>query len=259
MNRRWKEMKWDNARNFEVVEQLGSDIELRGGRRIHLYDDQRRGQNRRVQVLLDAALDGGVRFVRAVALDLDGHAVGEELAVETGSRHGIVERPANEILDLVVPRALRCHADRLAVDKLIAARLSLGPLQELRDRHPDFWVDGHGDRLAEVRCDAKLTGAWHVGAARQLTCLPLVSSQSCRRSADMAKKPDIVSDPQILMGKPVIAGTRITVELVLTRLAEGRSIADIVAEYPHLTARQVAAAIDFAKVTVAQATPEAAE
>ena len=34
-----------------------------------------------------------------------------------------------------------------------------------------------------------------------------------------------------MMGKPVIEGTRITVELILTRLAEGRSVDDIVAEY----------------------------
>jgi uncharacterized protein (DUF433 family) len=48
-------------------------------------------------------------------------------------------------------------------------------------------------------------------------------------------------------GKPVIEGTRITVELILTRLAEGRSVADIVEEYPHLTAAQVTAAIDYAR------------
>ena len=60
------------------------------------------------------------------------------------------------------------------------------------------------------------------------------------------------------MGKPVIEGTRMTVELILTRLAEGRSIADIVREYPHLSAEQVAAAIEFARSKVANPA-EAAE
>ena len=61
-----------------------------------------------------------------------------------------------------------------------------------------------------------------------------------------------------MMGKPVIAGTRITVELILTRLGEGRSIADIVSEYPHITTDQIAAAIDYAKSKVASSA-EAAE
>jgi uncharacterized protein (DUF433 family) len=66
----------------------------------------------------------------------------------------------------------------------------------------------------------------------------------------MIDTPRIATDPRIMMGKPVIAGTRITVELVLTRLAEGRSIADIVREYPHLTADQVTAAIEYARSKV---------
>jgi uncharacterized protein (DUF433 family) len=59
----------------------------------------------------------------------------------------------------------------------------------------------------------------------------------------MAKAPRIIADPRIMMGKPVIEGTRITVELILTRLAEGRSVDDILIEYPHLTRAQVTAAI----------------
>jgi len=60
------------------------------------------------------------------------------------------------------------------------------------------------------------------------------------------------------MGKPVIEGTRITVELILTRLSEGRSVADILTEYPHLTQVQVTAAIDYARALVSQPA-EAAE
>jgi uncharacterized protein (DUF433 family) len=77
------------------------------------------------------------------------------------------------------------------------------------------------------------------------------------KSGTMAKSARIVTDPKVMMGKPVIEGTRITVELVLTRLAEGRSVADILIEYPHLTEAQVTAAIDYARALVAH--PLAAE
>jgi uncharacterized protein (DUF433 family) len=60
------------------------------------------------------------------------------------------------------------------------------------------------------------------------------------------------------MGKPVIEGTRITVELILTRLAEGRSVDDIVTEYPHLSREQVTAAIEYARDLLAHPA-EAAE
>jgi uncharacterized protein (DUF433 family) len=56
----------------------------------------------------------------------------------------------------------------------------------------------------------------------------------------------VVSDPSIMMGKAVIAGTRITVELILERLAAGESIADIVASHPRLTEDAVRAALAFA-------------
>src|SRR4051794_24605613 len=60
----------------------------------------------------------------------------------------------------------------------------------------------------------------------------------------------IVSDPKIMMGKPVIAGTRITVELVLEKLAAGQNIDDIVDAHPRLTREAVLAAVDYAKQTL---------
>jgi uncharacterized protein (DUF433 family) len=56
----------------------------------------------------------------------------------------------------------------------------------------------------------------------------------------------IVSDPKILFGKPVIAGTRISVELILEELGSGMSLDDILRSYPHLTKDQLLAAISFA-------------
>ena len=48
-----------------------------------------------------------------------------------------------------------------------------------------------------------------------------------------------------MLGKPVIKGTRITVELILRKLAEGATPADIVTMYPHLEEADVLAALQY--------------
>jgi uncharacterized protein (DUF433 family) len=56
----------------------------------------------------------------------------------------------------------------------------------------------------------------------------------------------IVSDPGVMMGKPVIAGTRITVEHILEELAAGRSIEQLLDAHPRLTRDAISAALAFA-------------
>ena len=56
----------------------------------------------------------------------------------------------------------------------------------------------------------------------------------------------ITSDYRIMLGKPIIKGTRITVELVLKKLSENSSINDIIEMYPNLTSEQVLACIEYA-------------
>ncbi|HWG46945.1 MAG TPA: DUF433 domain-containing protein [Gemmataceae bacterium] len=58
--------------------------------------------------------------------------------------------------------------------------------------------------------------------------------------------PLVTSDPAIMLGKPVIAGTRITVELILEKLAAGETIDDLLLDYPQLTPEAVAAALRYA-------------
>lgn len=53
--------------------------------------------------------------------------------------------------------------------------------------------------------------------------------------------------PGILMGKPVVRGTRITVELILEKLEAGETIEQILAAHPRLTRAAILAAIGFAK------------
>jgi uncharacterized protein (DUF433 family) len=56
----------------------------------------------------------------------------------------------------------------------------------------------------------------------------------------------ITSDPKIMMGKPTVTGTRITVELILEKLALGETIDQILSEHPRLTREAIQAAIAFA-------------
>ena len=62
--------------------------------------------------------------------------------------------------------------------------------------------------------------------------------------------PLIVSDPNILMGKPVIAGTRLSVELILQKLSAGETIEQLLQAHPRLTRESVSAALDFAAEAV---------
>lgn len=56
----------------------------------------------------------------------------------------------------------------------------------------------------------------------------------------------ITSDPKVMMGKPVVAGTRITVEHILEELAAGSTIEELLESHPRLTREEVLAAIAYA-------------
>lgn len=62
----------------------------------------------------------------------------------------------------------------------------------------------------------------------------------------MAWKEFIVSDPDVMTGKPVIKGTRLTVQLILDRLADGWSEQDLLRSYPNLTTEALHAVFAFA-------------
>jgi len=58
-------------------------------------------------------------------------------------------------------------------------------------------------------------------------------------------------NPAIMMGKPVIRGTRIKVELILRKLAEGTSENELREDYPHLTTEDIRAAVAYGAASVA--------
>ena len=64
----------------------------------------------------------------------------------------------------------------------------------------------------------------------------------------------IVCDPKIMVGKPVIKGTRLTVEHILGALAHGSTADDLLAEYEGLAREDIQACLLFASQTVSQVT-----
>jgi uncharacterized protein (DUF433 family) len=61
----------------------------------------------------------------------------------------------------------------------------------------------------------------------------------------------IETNPKVMMGKPVIRGTRVAVELILRKLSEGASENDLLDAYPRLTPDDIKAAIGYAADTLA--------
>jgi uncharacterized protein (DUF433 family) len=67
----------------------------------------------------------------------------------------------------------------------------------------------------------------------------------------MPRKNRIAVNPKIMLGKPVIRGTRIPVELILRKLSEGAAEADLLDAYPRLTRADIHAALSYAADTLA--------
>ena len=59
-------------------------------------------------------------------------------------------------------------------------------------------------------------------------------------------------NPEVMLGKPVIRGTRITVELILRKLAESETESELIEDYPHLTQADIRAAIAYGAASVAR-------
>lgn len=72
----------------------------------------------------------------------------------------------------------------------------------------------------------------------------------------MKKVKGIEINTKIMFGKPVIAGTRIPVEIILDKLVAGQTTKEILQDYPRLTRRDIEAAIDYANSLVKKVSPQ---
>lgn len=60
------------------------------------------------------------------------------------------------------------------------------------------------------------------------------------------------SNPEIFGGKPIIRGMRISVELILSLLAQGESVDDILADYPDLSREDIYVCLAYARAVIAR-------
>lgn len=67
----------------------------------------------------------------------------------------------------------------------------------------------------------------------------------------------IVTDPKIMLGKPTVAGTRITVEQILTLLAQKLTIGEILNDFPQLKEEDIKASVRYAATLAATPKPQA--
>ncbi|GBD39711.1 MAG: hypothetical protein KatS3mg078_1673 [Deltaproteobacteria bacterium] len=68
----------------------------------------------------------------------------------------------------------------------------------------------------------------------------------------MKYKERIISNPGIMLGKPIIKGTRITVELILKKLSEGMEIEEILEAYPELTKEDILACLEYSAEVISR-------
>jgi len=68
-------------------------------------------------------------------------------------------------------------------------------------------------------------------------------------------RPYIISNPEICGGEPVIAGTRVTLRTVLSSLADGMSVEEILADFPSLSRESVKAVLAFAALSAEEDLP----
>ncbi len=61
----------------------------------------------------------------------------------------------------------------------------------------------------------------------------------------------IERNPEIMLGKPIIKGTRISVEIIMRKLAGGFTVEKLIESYPHLAPEQIYAALEYAADMIA--------
>ena len=91
-----------------------------------------------------------------------------------------------------------------------------------------------------------LLAAPHIFSSARFRCTRFASGAIHRLKEGSMSAAGIVTNPDVMLGKPVVEGTRISVELILEKLSGGESVEQILGSYPTLTRQGVLAAIKYA-------------
>lgn len=155
--------------------------------------------------------------------------------------------------DKVEPVEGRIMNDEIAALVAAAARLPAAERQEL--------IEAIADTLADEACEP-LSPEWEAEIARRVaeldagigTTVPweTVRAEALARlhRGDQLDRL-IENDPAVMMGKPVVRGTRISVELILRKLATGETMEQILESHPRLTGVDIRAALAYAAEAMA--------
>ncbi len=68
----------------------------------------------------------------------------------------------------------------------------------------------------------------------------------------MNYKERVTASPDIMLGKPVIKGTRITVEIILRKLSEGMAVDELITAYPHIQKEDIMACLSYSAEVISR-------
>ncbi len=85
-----------------------------------------------------------------------------------------------------------------------------------------------------------------LGQGAVLVCMKPLPGRGTKEPTNMQQRRGIARDEGVMLGQPTVAGTRLTVELILEKLAAGEGVGRIVGSYPHLDRESVREALLFA-------------
>ena len=143
--------------------------------------------------------------------------------------------------------------DEIAAMVAAAARLPAAERRELIDAIADTIADeACGPLSPELKAELERRVAESDAGIGETVPWETVLAESLARvpHGDQLKRL-IESDPAVMLGKPVIRGTRITVELILRKLGAGETMEQIIESHPRLTSEQIQAALAHAAKSLA--------
>jgi uncharacterized protein (DUF433 family) len=79
-----------------------------------------------------------------------------------------------------------------------------------------------------------------------VACRKTLPGRGAKESTDVRQRKAIAKDEGVMLGKPTVAGTRLTMELILEKLAAGEGVRQIVESYPRLDREAIREALLFA-------------
>ena len=142
---------------------------------------------------------------------------------------------------------------RKELAELLSASAKRELYQRLSEAHLDMWSNWKSHREEQCDFEIKLGGGF-IRIELKSTCSRLADRWRALRNASEL----VVSDPNIRGGEPVIRGTRVPAYMIADLAKQGADIAEILEDYPSLSAQKVEAALAYAQTNPKRGRPSKA-